>query len=203
MIKKLWGYPKVKAVIFMVLAIVLGVSFASYSPTDNAWNTASSEGYHNWLGAIGAYGADFLLQMMGQAAFLVPLALFTFAVFLWLHLRWVKTRGVVLFFAFLLAVWLSTTIPVKAEYAGWFKAGPGGFIGYYLAGWVSAPQGGGLILLWALCAFLFIFAFRLPAVKITKWTGKGLWWGMNKVPVHVPEKIKKPFRKRKGFFVRK
>ena len=66
MIKKLWGYPRVKAVIFAILAIIFGVSFASYSPTDKAWNIASGEAYHNWLGPIGSWSADILLQLMGQ-----------------------------------------------------------------------------------------------------------------------------------------
>ena len=104
MLKKLWGYPRVKAVIFAGLAILLGLSIASYSPTDNAWNTASGEAYHNWLGPIGSFSADALLQLMGQVAFLVPMALLTFAVFLWVHLKWVKTRGIVLTMAFEIAV---------------------------------------------------------------------------------------------------
>ena len=194
MIKKLLGYPRVKAVIFALLAVLLGLSLASYAPTDNAWNTASGEAYHNWLGPVGSFCADALLQLMGQVAFLVPLALLTFAVFLWVHLKWVKTRGIVLTVAFFLAMWLATTTPVKAEYAGWFKAGSGGFIGYYLANWIPVPQGGWLILLWALCATLFIFAFKIPALKITALTGKGALWGLKKMPVHIPEKIKKPFK---------
>ena len=104
MIKKLWAHPRVKAIIFVFLAIVLGLSLASYSPTDNAWNTASGESYHNWLGPVGSFCADALLQLMGQVTFLVPLALVTFAVFLWVHLSWIKTRGIVLFFAFLMAM---------------------------------------------------------------------------------------------------
>lgn len=194
MIKKLWGYPIVKAVIFAILAILLGLSLVSYSPTDSAWNTASGETYHNWLGPVGSFCADALLQLMGQVAILVPMALLTFAVFLWVHLRWVRTRGIVLILAFLMAMWLAITIPVKPEYAGWFKAGSGGFIGYYLANWIPVPHGGWLILLWTLCAMMFIFAFRIPAFKITCLTGKGALWGLKKMPVHVPEKIKKPFK---------
>ncbi len=193
MIKKLFSYPRVKAVLLMIVALILGLGLISYTPTDPAWNTVSGETAHNWLGPIGAWSADILLQLMGQVAFLVPLALLTFAVFLWFHLRWVKTRAITLLIAFLIAVWIATTIPVKAEYIGWFKAGSGGFIGYYLANWIPVPHGWWLVLLWAFCSTLFIFAFRLPALKITALTGKGLWWGMKKMPVHMPEKIKKPF----------
>ncbi|MGN0919367.1 MAG: DNA translocase FtsK [Alphaproteobacteria bacterium] len=193
MIKNLWAHPRVKAVVFTLLAVIFGLSLASYAPTDKAWNTASNVPYHNWLGPVGAWSADALLQLMGQAAFLIPLAFLTFAVFLWLHLRWVKTRGIVLLIAFLLAMWLATTIPVKPEYIGWFKAGSGGFIGYYLTTWIPVPQGIWLILLWALCAFFFIFAFKIPALKITAMTGKGALWGVKKMPVHLPEKITKPF----------
>ena len=97
--------------------------------------------------------------------------------------------------AFLLAMWLATTVPVKAEYANWFKAGSGGFVGYYLNAWIPVPQGWLLILLWTLCACFFIFAFKIPALKITAVTGKGALWGLKKMPVRVPEKIKKPFTK--------
>ena len=62
MIKKLWAHPRVKAVFLGILTIVLGLSLASYSPSDNAWNTASGETYHNWLGPIGSWSADILLQ---------------------------------------------------------------------------------------------------------------------------------------------
>ena len=193
MIKNFWKYPRVKAVFFGVLAVVLGLALASYSPTDKAWNTASGENYHNWLGPIGSWSADLLLQLMGQVAFLVPLAFLTFAVFLWVHLKWVKTRGFVLVVAFLMAMWLATTIPVRPAYTGWFKSGAGGFLGYYLHEWIPVPQGGWLILLWALCSTLFIFAFKIPALKMTALTGKGALWGLKKLPVRMPEKIKKPF----------
>ena len=192
MIKKLFSYPRVKAILFVVIALFLGVSLAGYSPMDTAWNTAAGTAYHNYLGPVGAWSADLLLQLIGQTAFLVPVALLTFAIFLWFHLRWVKTRGITLVLAFLLAMWLSAGIAPKPEYAHWFKAGSGGFIGFYLRMWIPMPQGFWQVLLWALCATLFIFSFRLPALKMTVFTGKGLWWGMKKMPVHLPQKITKP-----------
>ena len=193
MIKKIWSYPRVKAVVFGLIAIILILSLVSYAPTDDSWNTASGELRHNWLGGIGAWSADILLQLMGQVAFLVPLAFLIFAVFLWSHLRWIKTRGIVLVFAFLLAMWLAADWPVNPNKVDWFKAGSGGFIGRYLHACVPVPMGIWQILLWALCATLFIFAFRLPALKITALTGKGVWWGLKKMPIHLPDKIKKPF----------
>ena len=87
MIKKLWAYPRVKAVVFGILAIISGMALVSYFPSDNAWNTVSGEPYHNWLGPVGSWCADILLQLMGQVAFLVPLAFLMFAAFLWVHLR--------------------------------------------------------------------------------------------------------------------
>lgn len=193
MIKKLWAHPRVKAVFFGILAIVLGLSLASYSPTDNAWNTASGETYHNWLGPIGSWSADILLQLMGQVAFLVPFALLIFSVFLWIHLNWIKTRSIVLVFALSLSMWLSSVITVSEEYTHWFKAGKGGFIGTYLKSWIPVPTGIWLVLLWICCVVLFIFAFKIPAFKITTLTSKGAWWGIKKLPIHLPEKIKKPF----------
>ena len=75
-----------------VSALLLFLALVSYSPLDPSLNSASvltgSHGARNWIGVVGAYGADLLLQFFGFAAFLLPLfpAL--------LGLRWFRSRKV-------------------------------------------------------------------------------------------------------------
>src|SRR5437763_13922776 len=59
-----------------VSALLLFLALASYSPLDPSFNSASvltgSHAARNWIGIVGAYGADLLLQFFGIGAFLLP-----------------------------------------------------------------------------------------------------------------------------------
>ena len=58
-----------------VSALLLLLALVSYSPLDPSWNSASvltgSHAARNWIGVVGAYGADMLLQFFGVGAFLL------------------------------------------------------------------------------------------------------------------------------------
>ena len=58
-----------------VFALLLFLALASYSPLDPSWNSASvltgSHAARNWIGVVGAYTADALLQFFGVGAFLL------------------------------------------------------------------------------------------------------------------------------------
>ncbi|HME36361.1 MAG TPA: DNA translocase FtsK [Candidatus Sulfotelmatobacter sp.] len=58
-----------------VSALLLFLALASYSPLDPSWNSASvltgSHAARNWIGVVGAYTADMLLQFFGIGAFLL------------------------------------------------------------------------------------------------------------------------------------
>jgi DNA segregation ATPase FtsK/SpoIIIE, S-DNA-T family len=58
-----------------VSALLLFLALASYSPLDPSWNSASvltgSHAARNWIGVVGAYAADALLQFFGAGAFLL------------------------------------------------------------------------------------------------------------------------------------
>jgi DNA segregation ATPase FtsK/SpoIIIE, S-DNA-T family len=58
-----------------VSALLLFLALASYSPLDPSWNSASvltgSHAARNWIGIVGAYSADMLLQFFGVGAFLL------------------------------------------------------------------------------------------------------------------------------------
>jgi S-DNA-T family DNA segregation ATPase FtsK/SpoIIIE len=71
--------------LWFVAAIVIGLSLLSYSPLDPSFNTAvaSEDGRppaENWIGIVGAYAADLLLQALGWVAFGLPVMLFALAV---------------------------------------------------------------------------------------------------------------------------
>src|SRR5271166_722256 len=58
-----------------VSALLLFLALASYSPLDPSWNSASvltgTHSARNWIGVVGAYAADAVLQFFGLGAFLL------------------------------------------------------------------------------------------------------------------------------------
>ena len=58
-----------------VSALLLLLALVSYSPLDPSWNSASaltgSHAARNWIGIVGAYTADGVLQFLGVGAFLL------------------------------------------------------------------------------------------------------------------------------------
>jgi len=75
-----------------VSALLLFLALASYSPLDPSFNSASlltgSHAARNWIGIVGAYLSDLLLQFWGLGAFLLPIF------FAMLGARWFRSRAV-------------------------------------------------------------------------------------------------------------
>jgi DNA segregation ATPase FtsK/SpoIIIE, S-DNA-T family len=93
-----------------ISALLLFLSLASYSPLDPSWNSASvltgSHAARNWIGVVGAYMADGLLQFFGVGAFLLVI----FAAML--GLRWFRSSQVQSPIAKSLGgIWLAMFIP--------------------------------------------------------------------------------------------
>jgi DNA segregation ATPase FtsK/SpoIIIE, S-DNA-T family len=93
-----------------VSALLLFLALVSYSPLDPSWNSASvltgSHAARNWIGVVGAYTADALLQFFGVGAFL--LVIFPAA----LGVRWFRSMKVQSPLAKTLGViWLVMFIP--------------------------------------------------------------------------------------------
>ena len=93
-----------------VSALLVFLALASYSPLDPSFNSASvltgSRVARNWIGIVGAYGSDVLLQGFGISAFLLPV----FAVAM--GIRWFRSRKVVSPAAKLLGgIWLLMFVP--------------------------------------------------------------------------------------------
>jgi S-DNA-T family DNA segregation ATPase FtsK/SpoIIIE len=74
----------------ITLAILLALALLSYSPRDASFNvsaqTPEAHPAQNWIGPAGAYTADFLFQVLGYAAFLLPMGAFAVGV------RWFRSR---------------------------------------------------------------------------------------------------------------
>jgi DNA segregation ATPase FtsK/SpoIIIE, S-DNA-T family len=79
-------------ILLIATAVLMLLALASYSPLDRSLNTAANPPLgrpaHNWIGLVGAYAADLMLQSLGVAAFLLPLLLGMLA------LRWLRSRKV-------------------------------------------------------------------------------------------------------------
>ena len=64
----------------LTIAVLVALALISYSPHDPSFNvSAESPDVHsarNWIGPVGAYGADLLFQGFGYAAFLLPIGIF-------------------------------------------------------------------------------------------------------------------------------
>jgi len=68
--REIWG------IVISVSALLIIFSLFSYSPNDRSLNTPSGAlQTNNWGGFVGAYLADFLLQGLGLASYLLPLFL--------------------------------------------------------------------------------------------------------------------------------
>jgi DNA segregation ATPase FtsK/SpoIIIE, S-DNA-T family len=74
----------------ITLAVLMALAAISYSPKDAAWNVSAPDGAptRNWIGPVGAYGADAMFQLFGYAAFLLPAALLA------LGWRWCRSRAI-------------------------------------------------------------------------------------------------------------
>ncbi len=93
------------------------LSLLGYSPKDNAANFA---GYHetsNWFGPFGAYTSDFLFQLWGWAAFILPLILLVWAsvVFFIGSLRKPWRRALAVFFGSSFFAAFLSTLPAKPD----------------------------------------------------------------------------------------
>jgi S-DNA-T family DNA segregation ATPase FtsK/SpoIIIE len=64
--------------LLLILGVLVLCSLVSYFPRDPSLDTAGNTAgvIHNWIGLVGAYGADVLEQLLGWVAYLIPLALF-------------------------------------------------------------------------------------------------------------------------------
>src|SRR5947209_1216799 len=65
--------------VVLAAAVLLMLALTSYTPSDPSFNTEGAyltgRLAHNWTGVVGAYLSDAMLQLIGVAAFFLPLVL--------------------------------------------------------------------------------------------------------------------------------
>ena len=78
--------------LIFVCTLLFFLALVSYSPADPSLNTASArpawKPTNNWIGIVGAYFADFALQIFGVAVFIIPVFMVV------LGIRWWRSRPV-------------------------------------------------------------------------------------------------------------
>src|SRR5260370_12280151 len=122
------------------VAVLIALALLSYSPKDAAFNVSAlgpdGSPARNWIGPAGAYAADFLFQIFGFAAFLLPAALLV------LGWRWLRSRAIdsqvatVAGFALLLLS-LPTLLSLWHWWEGRGAAPARGFLGSLISGGVA------------------------------------------------------------------
>ena len=173
--------------LLLVSALLLFLALASYSPMDPSLNTAasplSSRPAANWIGVVGAFTSDVLLQLLGIAAFILPVFVGMLGM-RWFRSRKIEAAGVriiggsalVLFFSALLALlpwhwrWLHA-LPIEGllgRITGDAMIHYFNLVGAYLiaasciaiALYLSTAFSFGAVRLWAETRFTFLYALR-------------------------------------------
>ncbi len=177
---------KIKSILWMCGMVLVGLSLISYQATDNAWNTASSE-TQNWLGCVGAWTADILLQLLGIGAFVFVFEIFLLSLFRLCSVRWIRGRFI---FGCLTTIFMLWFIAGYSwEYNDWFKAGWGGYVGYYLNQLYSLPMGLWCVLWWSIIGLAFVFVCKIPLVQMMKGVILGLLWILGHCKMNWPKKV--------------
>src|ERR1041384_5635527 len=92
---------EILAILFLAVGVLLVLCLvsAAFYPNDPSWNSAGQSETQNWAGSIGANVAAMGFQLIGLAAFLLPLLLFAAA---WrrfhtssIHSPWTRVVGLV------------------------------------------------------------------------------------------------------------
>ena len=148
----------------LTLAILMALALISYSPRDASFNVsaAPTDAAHparNWIGPVGAYGADLLFQVFGYAAFLLPMALMVVG-WRWLRSRALDSQVATLLGYGLLLLSLPSLLSLMPFPAVRGAIPGGGFLGTLLAG--SLRSGFNLT-----GAYVVAFAVFLTSVFMT------------------------------------
>lgn len=183
-------------VVFLVLSIVTALSIFTFSSADPSFNTSTvSSTVHNSFGLLGSYSSDLLLQLFGLSTFILPVAFFLAAIFVFYRSKkekfsyWRSVAFVVLL------IFLSTFLDAVAgtvNYGG-AQFPSGGFIGKNLctllnpyisvAGTAIASLAITLVLLFYMGNYsfssglsMFVVALYRATVIPTKFLYKAIVW---------------------------
>lgn len=159
------------AVLLGLATLALAVALLTHSMSDPSFSTAAGGPYKNWVGSVGAWVSDALLQIFGPPIGLITLLLLIFTSRLWRHdpqPEWksqlIKCLIGIIFIGSALALALPDTwIELPAGWGGLIGLGVSSGLGklFALAGEQAAP-----ILRWGTVLLLGGFGVRLVAKSL-------------------------------------
>jgi S-DNA-T family DNA segregation ATPase FtsK/SpoIIIE len=179
--------------LLLTLAVLLGLSLVSFNPNDPSFNISRNAHFNakpaNFVGVIGAYGSDVVLQLLGYSSFFLPIYLGVYA-FYWLaswpvKSFWVRLTGMTLMvFTVSASMAMSPLIP---RVRGHIPAG--GFFGKVVADTLQValnPAGAVVVLIAAFFVSLFLsttfsFTWAIGVLKprfafVSEWADKWSRW---------------------------
>lgn len=161
---------EIVAILFIAFGLLLALCLisAAFYPNDPSWNSAGSAETRNWAGSIGANVAATGFQLIGLAAFLLPLLLFAAA---WrrfhtatIHRPWMRIIGLVI-----LVVAASALLSIS-QLRPLFDSSvqPGGLLGAVVAQGLASGLSnvGATVLLIAIAATGLLLATNFSFVRL-------------------------------------
>ena len=160
----------------VTIAILIALALLSYSPHDPSFNvSADSPDIHaarNWIGPVGAYGADLFFQGFGYAAFLLPVGIFLLA-YRWFRSEPMDSPAIKLAGYTMLVLMVPTLLTLwqMPEVRGAIP--PGGLLGHVVSLGLRAAfntVGANVVALATFFAALFLTT-RFSFIEIHEWLG--------------------------------
>ena len=161
---------EILAILFIAFGLLLALCLisAAFYPNDPSWNSAGGTETHNWAGAIGANVAATGFQLIGLAAFLLPLLLFLAA---WrrfhsptIHRPWMRILGVMV-----LVISASALLSISQLHPLFDSSvQPGGLLGAVVAQGLASGLStvGATVLLIAIAATGLLLATNFSFVRL-------------------------------------
>ena len=172
----------------ITLAVLMAFALLTYQPSDASFNVSApprdGSPARNWIGPVGAYGADLLFQIFGFAAFLLPAAIMV------LGWRWFRSHAIESQVATLVGYGLLLlSLPALISLLSFIPAvrgaiPPGGFIGALVSGGLLASLNRG--------AYLVAPALLVVAIFMTtrfSFSGAHAWASGPNGPIGRVEKL--------------
>jgi S-DNA-T family DNA segregation ATPase FtsK/SpoIIIE len=171
------------AVFLTGFVVMLSLALYSYSASDPSFNHVTSNEVQNQIGLVGAYVSDFLYQLFGYIAWVLPMLLLSMA---WriLHDKTPWLGGVTALFWIPALLGMSALVHIFSESGRVLSylmpanlpAGGGGALGSLLAEGLEKPLHalGRDVLLVVLTLSSFVAASRLSLLSLLSWMQRGV-----------------------------
>ena len=170
---------EVAGIVYFLGAVVLSLSLYSFHLTDPSFNTATAQQRaENFIGRAGAYTSDLLFQILGLAAWLVPIGIVVLSI-KWLRSRPIRLAIVKICGFLLLTLSLCTglmLIPGLKAFNGAIPAGgmTGVLLSDLLVHYLNNIGAGFLVLTGFLISLYLVSSFSLS--KLPLWATAPMVW---------------------------